>query len=65
MRMDPGVASVEGTALQFELKDGSASYTWELVDAVTTPEEEQGFLDFAAANDRIIGHLLKGARFYE
>lgn len=63
--LGPGATSVDGTTLWFTTEDGNASYAWELVEAITDPEEEQAFLGFAIANDRIIRHLLDGARFYE
>ena len=65
LRPSPGATSIDGTTLRFTTEDGNASYTWELVEAVANPEEEQAFLDFAIANDRIIRHLLEGAQFYE
>lgn len=65
LRPGPGIISVEGTALRLTVEDGNASYTWELVEAITDPEIEQAFLDFATENDRIIHHLFEGAQFYE
>ena len=65
LRPGPGTVSVEGTVLRFAAKGGNASYAWELAEAATDPEEERAFLDFAIASDRIIRHLLEGARFYE
>ena len=65
LRPGPGTISIKGTALRLAIKDGNASYAWELVEAVTDPEEEQAFLDFSIENDRIIRHLLEGAQFYE
>ena len=65
LRPSPGTISVEGTVLRFADKDRNASYAWKLAEAVTDPEEERAFLDFAIASDRIIRHLLEGALFYE
>lgn len=65
LRPGPGVVDVEGATLRLTVKGENGSYAWELVEAIADPEEERAFLDFAAANDRIIGHLLDGARFYE
>ena len=65
LRPGPGVVSTEGAALRLTVEDGNTSYAWELVKAITNPEEEQAFLDFATKNDRIIRHLLEGTQFYE
>ena len=65
LRLGPGATSVDGTTLRFTTEDGHASYAWELVETITDSEEGRVFLDFAIANDRIIRHLLEGARFYE
>ena len=65
LRLEPGAASIDGTTLKFTTKDGNASYAWKLIETITDPEEEQAFLSFAIANDRIIRHLLEGARLYE
>ena len=64
LRPGPGTVTIEDSMLRLAIKNGNASYAWELSEAVTDPEEEESFLDFATANDRIIRHLLEGAKFY-
>lgn len=64
LRPSPGVASVEGGTLRLTVEDGGISYAWELVEEIVDSEERRDFLDFASANDRIIGHLLSGAQLY-
>ena len=62
LRPGPGVVEQDGSLLRFTVGETGASYAWELVDPIADKEEIRAFLDFAEKRDRIIRHLLKGAR---
>lgn len=65
LRLGPGNAQMEGDLLRFTMKGDAGSYSWQLIDDISEPQEMQDFLDYAESNDRIIRHLLEGARLLQ
>ena len=65
LRPGPGNAQMEGDLLRFTMKGDAGSYAWQLIDEISEPQEMQDFLDYAESNDRIIRHLLEGARLLQ
>ena len=62
LRPGPGIVSRHGAICRLSVGNTGRSYVWETGSPITDPTEAQDFLDFAEANDRIIRHLLEGAR---
>ena len=62
LRPGPGTAAHDGDLLRFSVGTTGKSYVWEIVSPISSSAEMQEFLDFAEADDRIIRHLLEGAR---
>ena len=62
LRPGPGVATQDGNIVRLVVGDGGQSYVWKIGDTIADPAKTQAFLDFAEKNDRIIHHLLEGAR---
>ena len=62
VRPGPGAVTQDGNIVRLVFGDGGQSYVWEIGDPITDPAETQAFLDFAETSDRIIHHLLEGAR---
>lgn len=62
LRPGPGAAQLEGDALRFRVKVDGRSYTWQIIDVITDPSETRAFISMAESSDRIIRHLLEGAR---
>ena len=62
LRPSPGTAEQDGDLLRFTVKDNDKPYAWRIAGTLTDPAEIEDFLAFAEANDRIIRHLLEGAR---
>ena len=61
LRPGPGTAELEGGILRFTIREGGATYAWKLGEALLDEGQTEAFLTFAAANDRIVRHLLEGS----
>ena len=62
LRPGPGTAQLEAGTLRFTVKDDGRSYTWQIIDVITDPSEVRAFVIVGETSDRIIRHLLAGAR---
>lgn len=62
LRPGPGVVAHDGDLLRLSLGKTGKSYVWEIGHPISNSAEVREFLDFAEANDRIVRHLLEGAR---
>ena len=65
LRPGPGGARKESARLLLAVEKTGVSYAWEIVRPLTDPDREQAFLAYAEAQDRIIRHLLAGARLLD
>ena len=62
LRPGPGTVAHDGDVLSFSVGKTGKSYVWEVGSPISSSTEIQAFLDFAETNDRVIRHLLEGAR---
>ena len=62
LRPGPGSATKDGSILRFVVGSTGATYIWKTDGSAADPTGTQAFLDFADKRDRIIHHLLEGAR---
>ena len=62
LRPGPGTAAHDGDLLRFSVGTTGKSYVWEIGHPISNSAEVREFLDLVETNDRIIRHLLEGAR---
>ena len=65
LRPGPGSAKLDSGFLRFTIKNANRSYAFQLEGNVTDPTDIDAFLAFAVSNDRIIRHLIEGAKLMD